>query len=325
MLRIYSSAALLLNALLLFPAYSQQAPADTPGDWRARFESGKQAYARHDYPDAVAQLAGAADLVAQTQGNEAAFLEILRFQAAIHRVQGNHAQAEEVLQKAAAQFAERDPLSLNLAAIFEEISAVQRSQGHSEESLATIDKAIQIRQASPDSPRINMARDLTIAALVRAKLGNPERPIELLERAVREWDLAAPGDPQSLPAIEALATAHRDHAEYKEAEPLLLRALRLREAGSGPESAEVISAVDSLAYVEFGLKKFAEAEVLYKRLADLWERNAGDQHPMLALTFDKMAEFYAFQQRYEEAEKYARSALALRTRMHLASLNQTAA
>jgi len=150
MLRIYSCAAFLLNAFLLLPAYSQQAPADTPGDWRARFESGKQAYAHHDYPEAVAQLAGAADLVAQTQGNEAAFLEILRFQAAIHRVQGNHAQAEEVLQKAAVQFAERDPLSLNLAAIFEEISAVQRSQGHSEESLATIDKAIQIRPANSD-------------------------------------------------------------------------------------------------------------------------------------------------------------------------------
>ena len=75
--------------------------------------------------------------------------------------------------------------------------------------------------------------------------------------------------------------------------------------------------------MEFGLKKFAEAEVLYKRLAALWEKNAGADHPMLALTFDKMAEFYAFQQRYEEAEKFARDALALRTKMHVASLNQT--
>jgi hypothetical protein len=44
---------------------------------------------------------------------------------------------------------------------------------------------------------------------------------------------------------------------------------------------------------------------------------------MLALTFDKMAEFYAFQQRYPEAEKFAIQALALRTKMHLGSLNQT--
>jgi len=36
-----------------------------------------------------------------------------------------------------------------------------------------------------------------------------------------------------------------------------------------------------------------------------------------------MAEFYAFQQRYAEAEAAATRALALRTEQHLASLNQT--
>jgi tetratricopeptide (TPR) repeat protein len=123
--------------------------------------------------------------------------------------------------------------------------------------------------------------------------------------------------------MEALATAYRDRSQYLEAEPLVLRALRLRETADGPESAEVIAAVDSLAYVEFGLKKFAEAEVLFRRLLALWEANGGPDHPMTALTHDKMAEFFAFQQRYGEAEKSARQALAVRTKLHLASLNQT--
>ncbi|SPF43106.1 putative Tetratricopeptide domain protein [Candidatus Sulfopaludibacter sp. SbA4] len=309
----------------IFPAFlliSAPMWGQIPG-WRASFEAGKQAYAKRQYAEAAAGLNAAAEAVMQSADTDAPVMEILRYLSAVHREKGDLAQAEQVLQNAAEWFEAGDPEDLRLAATLEEISVVQRAQGRSEDALATIGNAIAIRGSHPEAPRIDMARDLTAAAMLRSKGGDPEKAIEGLARAVREWDLASPGDPQSLPAIEALASAHRDRAEYEEAEPLLLRALRLREASNGPEAAEAISAVDSLAYVEFGLKKFAEAEVLYKRLAALWEKNAGADHPMLALTFDKMAEFYAFQQRYEEAEKFARDALALRTKMHVGSLNQT--
>jgi tetratricopeptide (TPR) repeat protein len=308
-------------SLLLFLAVPLPAQ-DAPADWRSQFEAGKQAYAKRQYVDAAASLSAAAEAVMQSE-TDAPLLEILRYLSAVHREKGDAAQAEEILQKAADRFAAADPAAIRVAVILEQICVLQRAQGHAAEALATIEKAIAIRNTHPEAPRIEMARDVTMAAMLTAKGGDAEKAIKSLEAAVREWDLASPGDPQSLAAIEGLATAHRDRAEYQEAEPLLLRALRLREATSGPEAAEVISAVDSLAYVEFGLKKFSEAEVLYKRLATLWEKNAGPDHPMLALTFDKMAEFYAFQQRYEEAEKYARDALALRTKMHLGSLNQT--
>jgi len=317
------AAFLLISAPLCGQIPSTVQPPAVPADWRTEFESGKQAYAKGQYAEAATSLNAAAEAVVESAENDAPLLEILRYLAAVYREKGDLAQAEQVLRKAAGQFKAADPAGIPLAAILEEISAVQRAQGHSDEALATIEKAIAIRRSHPEAPRVDLARDLTTAAMLRSKGSDAEKAIDGLERAVREWDLASPGDPQSLPAIEALATAHRDRAEYEEAEPLLLRALRLRETSNGPEGAEVISAVDSLAYVEFGLKKFAEAEILYKRLAVLWEKNAGADHPMLALTFDKMAEFYAFQQHYEEAEKFARDALALRTKMHVASLNQT--
>jgi tetratricopeptide (TPR) repeat protein len=135
--------------------------------------------------------------------------------------------------------------------------------------------------------------------------------------------MAQPGDPQCLPAIEALAGIYRDRAQYADAEPLLHRAVRMREAADGLDTAELIPAVDSLAYVEFGLQKYPEAEALYKRLRTLWEKNAGADHPMVALTLDKMAEFYAFQHRYDEADEVATAALALRAKTYIASLNQT--
>src|SRR5262249_11287680 len=40
-------------------------------------------------------------------------------------------------------------------------------------------------------------------------------------------------------------------------------------------------------------------------------------------TLDKMSEFYAYQQRYPEAQEAAQKALEMRVRVHLASMNQT--
>ena len=192
-----------------------------------------------------------------------------------------------------------------------------------EQALETIQKAIAMRETAAGLRRGRSRRDVTAAAMLEMKLEHTDNARAGLKRAVELWNHATPGDPQILPAIEALANLHRNAAEYSDAEPLLVHALRLREAATGPDGPEVIALVDSLAYVYFGLKRFPEAEFMYKRLLDLWEKAAGTDHPMRALTLDKMAEFYSFQQRYEEGEKAASEALAMRTRMHLASLNQT--
>jgi hypothetical protein len=45
----------------------------------------------------------------------------------------------------------------------------------------------------------------------------------------------------------------------------------------------------------------------------LWETSAGPDHPMVALTLDKMAEFYAAQERYAEAEPLIVRATTIRT------------
>ena len=300
----------------------QTAPAPSTA-WQNSLDAGKRAYAKHAYREAAASLDAAATAAAEDPAAEPGMLDALRLLAAVHREAGDHAQAEAALQKAAARCGERDPNGLALAAVLEEIAATQRAQGHGEAALATIDRAVEIRESHPESPRMELARDLTTAAVLRQQAGDVAKAVDGLVRALAEWDNAAPADPQALTAMEALAAIYRDTSKYAEAEPLLLRALRLREAVDGPDAAEVISTVDSLAYVEFGLKNFPEAETLYRRLLALWEKNAGPEHPMTALTHDKMAEFFAAQERYSAAEESAARALAARTNLHLASLNQT--
>ena len=241
----------MLLVTVIAAGFLLQTQAETPVDWRAELESGKQAYAKRDYSAAVGRLQVAAEAAAAATGNDAGLIETLRLLAAVYRDTGDYAQAEPVLQRAAERCAALEPDSALLAAVLEETAVVQRAQGHAEQALVTIDKAIRLRELHPDPARPDLARDVTMAAMLRSKLGDQEKAIEGLERVIKEWDLVSPGDPQSLPAIEELATAYRDRTRYAEAEPLIVRALRLREAASGPEGAEVISTVDSLAYIEF--------------------------------------------------------------------------
>jgi len=56
----------------------------------------------------------------------------------------------------------------------------------------------------------------------------------------------------------------------------------------------------------------------------LWESSAGADHPMIALTLDKMAEFFAAQDRYAEAEPLVARAAAMRTRSLMESLKRSA-
>jgi tetratricopeptide (TPR) repeat protein len=292
-------------------------------DLRAMLAAGQQAYTKHDYATAAAKFE---EVTAAAAGSPAIALEALRFLAAVNREKGDLAASESALLRAvdicAAPESYADLGGLRLAAVLEELAQTQRAAGHSDLALKTIGRAISTRSRFPNAPRIDVARDLTFAGLMSYAAGDVDQATGNLLSAIQEWDSASPGDVQSIAALDALAGIYRDQSKYAEAEPLLLRALRLRETMSGPDSSEVIASVDSLAYVEFGLRKLAETETLYKRLLALWVKNAGEDHPMVALTLDKLAEFYAFQQHYPEAQDAASKALALRVRVHIASLQQ---
>jgi tetratricopeptide (TPR) repeat protein len=309
--------------LILLTAAASGQEAAVP-DWRALVGAAREAWSLMNYSEAAEKATAAAAAAEAMPGNEAGILESLRMLTAVERSRGNYAEAARALARALeVSTAQQGPASQQSAGLLSEMASLERSQGHVEQALETIQKAIAMRETAAGLRVEDLARDVTAAAMLEIKLEHTDNARAGLKRAVELWNRATPGDAQVLPAIEALANLHRNAAEYSHAEPLLVHALRLREAATGPDGPEVIALVDSLAYVYFGLKRFPEAEVMYKRLLDLWEKAAGTDHPMRALTLDKMAEFYSFQQRYEEGERCASEALAMRTRMHLASLNQT--
>ena len=311
--------------LLLFAILPMQALADEPVPaWKAEIERGNKAIAARDFAEAAARFQSALTEAEAVPGEDAGVLEALRACAKGSRLQGRFEDSEQLLSRAVAVAAKRyGETSLELASVWSEVAAAERSRGQRKEAVASLEKAIRIRGSHPEGKTEDLARDLTGMAVLQVAMGDSKSARETLKQALAAWEAAvAPDSPQLLPVLDALGGIYRDSAEYSEAELLYLRALMTREAALGPDSSELLSTLDSLAYVYFGEKKYAEAEPVYRRLLSLWESSVGPEHPMVALTLDKMAEFYAFQQRYAEAESAASRALAMRTNLHIASLHQ---
>jgi len=83
--------------------------------------------------------------------------------------------------------------------------------------------------------------------------------------------------------------------------------------------------VDGLAYACFGQKKYDVAEPIYQRLLALWIKSVGSaEHPVVAMTLDKIATFYAEQKKFDQAKEAAGRANAIRTHFLASGLAQQA-
>ncbi len=66
---------------------------------------------------------------------------------------------------------------------------------------------------------------------------------------------------------------------YSDAEPLLIRALKINEEALGPEHPKVAQSLNNLAVLYNAQGKYAEAEPLYKWALLIAEKALGPEHP----------------------------------------------
>ncbi|MBV8234437.1 MAG: tetratricopeptide repeat protein [Acidimicrobiia bacterium] len=100
-------------------------------------------------------------------------------------------------------------------------------------------------------------------------------------------------------------------ARYAEAEPLLRRALALREQALGPDHPDTATCLHNLAALYDAQGRYAEAEPLRRRALAVHERALGPDHPATATSLNGLALLYDAQGRSAEAEPLYRRALAI--------------
>jgi tetratricopeptide (TPR) repeat protein len=98
---------------------------------------------------------------------------------------------------------------------------------------------------------------------------------------------------------------------YSEAEPLLARALAIREQQWGKEHPNVATSLNNLAELYRTQGHYSKVEPLYMRALAICEQQLGEDHPNVATSLNNLALLYDAQGRYSKAEPLYMRALAI--------------
>lgn len=131
--------------------------------------------------------------------------------------------------------------------------------------------------------------------------------VEMMERFGLETDFAAR-------LLNKAGVLLRELARYAEAEPLLERALGIRERAFGAEHPDTALSLNNLALLYDSQGRYAEAEPLFERALGIYRRALGREHPNTAVSLNNLAVHYRSQGRYAEAEPLHEQALGIRER-----------
>src|SRR5262249_20211776 len=124
-----------------------------------------------------------------------------------------------------------------------------------------------------------------------------------------QTDADRPGrEAQLATALTLLAELRDSQGQAEQAEPLLRRALELREQALQRAQAEVGEGLSRLAKLYQNQARYAEAEPLYRRALGVFEQAHGPDHQDVAAVFNALGLIYRTQGKYAEAEPLLRRA-----------------
>ena len=167
----------------------------------------------------------------------------------------------------------------------------------------------------PEQLRLNE----TLQWLNAAFVGDPDD--------VRAWPVLEPLAPHALTVVHyadeqgiadptsrlmnQLGLMYLTKALYREAEPLMRRALAIDEASFGAEHPNVARDLNNLALLLQATNRLAEAEPLMRRALAIDEASFGAEHPNVAVDLNNLAQLLQATNRLAEAEPLMRRALAI--------------
>jgi tetratricopeptide (TPR) repeat protein len=175
-----------------------------------------------------------------------------------------------------------------------------------------------LRSRLPEASRSQWLT-LSLRLLNDANLGDPTDV-----RSWDRWDALRPhiaaaamrgdgvgiGEPTARLMVQ-LGILHFGKALYREAEPLMRRALDINERSVGPDHPNVARDLNNLAQVLQATNRLVEAEPLMRRALAIDERSGGPDHPNVATDLSNLAQLLQATDRLTEAEPLLRRALAI--------------
>jgi tetratricopeptide (TPR) repeat protein len=316
------------SGLLLFVAgrlpAAPQAPADPAVAIPAVIKEGDAAYLKGNYAAARGAFDKAWQAAQRTPPGDPVRYDILKRLASVRASAGEFADADKYLQLAIdwrqtvlgpadSKIADDLLISVNLC----------RGMKDFERALVTLQRVQEIHVAASD--RTAVAGDYSRLAQIymeQDRLQDARR--SLFSALDLRTKLSSPVDPALIPDLDRMGDVLTRLRMYGVAEAIYRQALVIRESLYGKNDAELISTVEGLAFACFSQGEYTVAEPLYQRLLSLWEIRVGKDHPMVAVALDKIAVFYATQNRLGEAREALERSSAIRAHFLAVGLSQQA-
>ena len=111
--------------------------------------------------------------------------------------------------------------------------------------------------------------------------------------------------------LNGIATGYYENANYKEAEPLMRRALAIDKTSLRDDHPDVARDLNNLAQLLQDTNRIEEAKPLMQRVVTIFEKAYGEKHPNVAAALNNLSLLLKATNRLEEAEPLMRRALAI--------------
>jgi CHAT domain-containing protein/Tfp pilus assembly protein PilF len=163
------------------------------------------------------------------------------------------------------------------------------------------DRALDLREQTPNSLDVGVARTLQVRGLLEQKRGNYQRAHADLERAWLRWEAASPLHPDTAIALAHFGEQLAIEGEYHRSRELLARALTSAENVLRPNHPDLTFPLRSLAtsLAEFG--DYAGSRELRQRALDISELTFGSSHLAVADQLNDLGIAFYLQGEYATA------------------------
>lgn len=206
------------------------------------------------------------------------------------------------------------PAAVEIADSLSTLAKVMRANGAFEKAVAFYKEAVGIRRAVLGALHPDVAITLNDLATTHMELAHFDVAHLLLVEAIDIYRHTLPpeGHPWLTAAITNKGIVLKELGQASEAESLLLRSLREREAVVGESTLELGATLNALATLYEDQGRFRDALVLEQRALALAEKFLPPSHPQIAGTLQNMGSIEESQGRLDAAEQfYRRSAKML--------------
>jgi non-specific serine/threonine protein kinase/serine/threonine-protein kinase len=140
--------------------------------------------------------------------------------------------------------------------------------------------------------------------------GNDIRAREILDKSSKEIDTGLANDPElQAQMMNVMGTVYQSLGLTSKAEPLLRRALEIRQRILGPRNPDTLQSQNDLAVAVMAESHYPEAEKLFRETMETRRQVLGPEHQDTVDSTLQLARILGFESRYAEAEKLNRDAL----------------